>query len=143
MKDAREVVEPIPDDDSALELPEPIDELARALGDKVLVFADRGGPHAAVPVLAAPEVRLRVLDRDHGQRRLREEPSDEFYDERYELCKCKRYEEVERSGRTRTLGETGCAEEGIDDGTVADRYFIWAWTYGVQRMSIGSMRSKL
>ena len=126
MKDAREVVEPIPDDDSALELPEPIDELARALGDKVLVFADRGGPHAAVPVLAAPEVRLRVLDRDHGQRRLGEEASDEFYDERCERCKRKRYDGVEEtSGRTGTLGETGCAEEGVDDSAVADRHFIW------------------
>ena len=123
-KNARKVVEPVPNDDRAplvLLLLEPLDELARTLGDEVLVLPDCGGPHAAVPVLAAPQVRLCVLDRDHGQRRLGEEASDEFYDERCERCKRKRYDGVEEtSERTGTLGETGCAEEGIDDGAVAD-----------------------
>ena len=101
---------------------EPLDELARTLGDEVLVLAHCGGPHAAVPVLAPPEVRLRVLDPDHGQLRVGEQPSDEVCKECYERCNAIGTEEAGRtSGRTGTLGETGRAEQGVEDGAVADR----------------------
>ena len=80
-KDAREVVEPIPDDEhlahTALKA---LDELARAARYEVLVFLDRGGAHTAPPVLAPPQVRVRVEDPDHGQRLVGEHAPDEVCD---------------------------------------------------------------
>ena len=78
---AREIVEPVPDGHRALLLLEPLHELARAFGDERLVFADRGRAHAAVPVLAPPEVRLRILDRDHGKIPVVEHAPNEVCDE--------------------------------------------------------------
>ena len=66
---------------------EALDELARAARYEVLVLLDRGGAHAAPPVLAPPQVRVRVEDPDHGQRLVREHAPDEVCTSTREVSK--------------------------------------------------------